>query len=302
MPRVEYRVRPEEEGRCVRNILRGKLCFSSHAISRLTRTENGILVNGLPARTTTIVRTGDVVSAEAGDVRKPRAEPVPGNWPLPVIWEDEYLLILNKPAGMTAHVSNFLPDTPTVAGALAYARGTDFIFHPVNRLDKGTTGLMAVAKSGYVHDLLRRALHTDALFREYLGICVGCPSPATGTVNLPIGRDETSAIARTVRPDGAASVSRYEILRRSGSLTLLRLIPETGRTHQLRLHMAAIGCPLAGDWLYGTEDPALIARPALHSCKLALTHPITGESLCFTAPLPEDMARLVPEAPASSLV
>lgn len=302
MPRVEYRISPEEEGRCVRTILKGKLCFSSHAISRLTRAENGILVNGLPARTTAIVRAGDIVSAEAGDVRQPRAEPVPGNWPLPVIWEDEYLLILNKPAGMTAHVSNFLPDTPTVAGALAYTRGTEFIFHPVNRLDKGTTGLMAVAKSGHVHDLLRRALHTEAFYREYLGICIGCPSPAAGTIDLPIGRDESSAIARTVRPDGAASVSRYEVLRHSGSLTLLRLVPETGRTHQLRVHMAAIGCPLAGDWLYGTEDPALIARPALHSHKLALTHPVTGELLCFTAPLPEDMARLVPEESAPPLI
>ncbi len=300
MPRVEYRVPSGEEGRCVRSILKGKLHFSSHAISRLTRTENGILVNGLPARTTAVLSSGDVVSAEAGDVGQPRERSVPGNWPLPVVWEDDYLLIVNKPAGMTAHVSNFLPDTPTVAGALAYTRGTDFIFHPVNRLDKGTTGLMAVAKSGHVHDLLRRVLHTDSFYREYRGICIGCPSPPSGVIDLPIGRDESSAIARMVRPDGAAAESRYEVLQCSGNLTLLRLIPKTGRTHQLRVHMAAVGCPLAGDWLYGTEAPELIARPALHSWKLSLTHPITGEPLYFTAPLPEDMLRLIPGGSAFS--
>ena len=297
MPRVEYRIPPCEEGRCVRSILKVKLHFSSHAISRLTRTENGILVNGLPARTTAILNSGDVVSAEAGDVCPPREQPVPGNWPLRVVWEDEHLLIVNKPAGMTAHVSNFLPDTPTVAGALAYTRGTDFIFHPVNRLDKGTTGLMAVAKSGHIHNLLRRILHTDAFYREYRGICIGCPASLSGVIDLPIGRDETSAIARVVRSDGASAISRYEILRRSGNLTLLRLIHQTGRTHQLRVHMAAIGCPLAGDWLYGTEEPELIARPALHSWRLALTHPITGEQLCFTAPVPQDMLQLISDEP-----
>ena len=203
---------------------------------------------------------------------------------------------MNKPAGMTAHASNFLPDTPTVAGALAWTRGTDFVFHSVNRLDKGTTGLMVVAKSGYVHDLLRRSLHTPRFYREYRAVCIGCPEPEWGNIDAPIGRDETSTIARMVRPDGQPAVSHYEVLAKHGGLSLLRLVPETGRTHQLRVHMASIGCPLAGDWLYGTEAPALIPRPALHACALTLTHPITGEVLHLTAPLPEDMARLIPES------
>ena len=292
---VSYTVSPQEDGATVRHILKAKLHFSSHAISRLTRAENGILVNGQHARTTCILHTGDVVTAEAGDHRQPKVLPTPGDWPLPIIWEDGYLLVVNKPAGMTAHASNFLPDTPTVAGALAWSRGTDFIFHSVNRLDKGTTGLMVVAKSGYVHDLLRRSLHTDRFRREYRAVCLGCPEPEIGTIDAPIGRDETSTVARMVRPDGLPAVSHYEVLSKRGALSLVKLLPETGRTHQLRVHMASIGHPLAGDWLYGTEDPALIPRPALHSYALTLTHPVTGEVLHLTAPLPEDMAQLVPE-------
>ena len=163
---------------------------------------------------------------------------------------------------------------------------------PVSRLDKGTTGLMVIAKSGYVHDLLRRQLHTDAFRREYRGVCLGVPDPPQGTVDLPIGRAEGSAIARQIRSDGDSAVTHYETLETRNGLSLLRLVPETGRTHQLRLHMATLGCPLAGDWLYGTEDPTLIPRPALHSYALELVHPVTGEVLHLTAPLPEDMVRL----------
>lgn len=290
---ITYTVPPEDAGATVRHILRAKLHFSSHAISRLVRGERCILVNGRDAHTPKILRAGDILTVKTADQRPPKTAIVPGNWPLPVVWEDEHLLAVNKPAGMTAHASNFLPDTPTVAGALAWARGGDFIFHPVNRLDKGTTGLMIIAKSGYIHDLLRRILHTPAFRREYRAVCVGCPSPERGTVDAPIGRDETSAVARMVRPDGAPAISHYEVLAKGGGLSLLRLLPETGRTHQLRVHMACLGCPLAGDWLYGTEDPGLIPRPALHSCALELIHPVTGERLELSVPLPEDMRRLL---------
>lgn len=290
---LTYTVPPEEDGVCVRHILKAKLHFSTHAVTRLTRAENGITVNGAHARTVDPVHTGDVVAVRSDDLRPPKVLPTPGDWPLPIVYEDAHLLILNKPAGMTAHASNFLPDTPTVAGALAYQRGTAFIFHVVNRLDKGTTGLMAVAKSGYIHDRLRRMLHSEGFRREYRAVCVGCPEPPAGIIDAPIGRDETSTVRRTVRPDGQYAVSRYEVLSTRNGLSLVKLLPETGRTHQLRVHMAYIGHPLAGDWLYGTEAPALIPRPALHACALTLTHPVTGEVLHFTAPIPEDMQALI---------
>ena len=292
METISRYITEAEDGSTVRHILKAKLHFSSHAISRLTRTPTGIQVNGRHARTVDLLHTGDVLTVETGDHRPPRIEAAPGNWPLPIVWEDGHLMVVNKPAGMTAHASNFLPDTPTVAGALAYQRGSGFIFHPVNRLDKGTTGLMVIAKSGYVHDLLRRTLHSERFQREYRAVCVGCPFPSQGTIDAPIGRDETSAVRRCVRPDGSHAVSHYEVLSSHNGFSLLKLVPETGRTHQLRVHMAFIGHPLAGDWLYGTEDLNLISRPALHSCALTLVHPVTEEVLELEAPLPEDMARL----------
>ena len=294
MPIIRTTVRPEQDGATVRHILKAVLHVSSHAISRLTRTENGIRVNGKHARTVDLLHTGDVLEVETGDHRPPRVRPTPGDWPLPVVWEDGHLLVVNKPAGMTAHASNFLPDTPTVAGALAWQRGTNFVFHPVNRLDKGTTGLMVIAKSGYIHDRLRYALHTEKFYREYRAVCVGCPEPKSGTIDAPIGRDPNSVVGRCVRPDGARAVTHYEVLGTERGLSLLRLRPEMGRTHQLRVHMASIGCPLAGDWLYGREDPDLIPRPALHAYALELDHPVTGKHLSLTAPIPPDMARLVP--------
>ena len=161
MPTIRATVTPDQDGATVRHILKAVLHVSTHGIARLTRTENGIRVNGAHARTVDRVRAGDVVEAETSDRRPPKVRPTPGPWPLPFVWEDGHLLVVNKPAGMTAHASNFLPDTPTVAGALAWQRGTDFLFHPVNRLDKGTTGLMVIAKSGYIHDRLRYVLHTE---------------------------------------------------------------------------------------------------------------------------------------------
>ncbi len=293
MESITKHITPEEDGTTVRHILKAKLHFSSRAISRLTRTPTGILVNGQHARTTCVLHAGDTLTVETGDQRQVKHEITPGNWPLPIVWEDEHLLVVDKPAGMTAHASNLVPDTPTVAGALAWQRGNDFLFHAVNRLDKGTTGLMVVAKSGYIHDQLRRALHSKAFYREYRAVCVGRPSPDQGTVDAPIGRDESSLVARKITPNGMPAVSHYEVLESNGQYSLLKLVPETGRTHQLRLHMASLGCPLVGDWLYGEEDRSLITRPALHSFALHLTHPVTGERLELVAPLPPEMLELL---------
>lgn len=290
---VSYTVPPEDNGATVRHILRARLHFSAHAISRLVRVPDGILVNGQPVHTPFVLQTGDRLDVQTADHRPPSAVITPGPWPLPVLWEDEHMLVVNKPAGMTAHASNFLPDTPTVAGALAWSRGAEFIFHPVSRLDKGTTGLMVIAKSGYVHDLLRRSLHTPDFRREYRAVCVGRPVPDKGTIDAPIGRDTRSAVARMVRPDGSPAVSHYQVLKTQGAFSLLRLRPETGRTHQLRVHMASIGCPLVGDWLYGVENLTLISRPALHSAALALVHPVTRELISVSAPIPNDMQRLL---------
>ena len=152
---------------------------------------------------------------------------------------------------------------------------------------------MVVAKSGYIHARCMALLHSGDFYREYRGICLGTPAPISGHIDLPIDRDRDSLLKRHIDPQGAPAHTDYEVLAQRNGLSLLRLVPRTGRTHQLRLHMAEIGHPLAGDWLYGTEDKALIPRPALHSYAVHLRHPVTGEVLDITAPLPEDMQRLL---------
>ena len=171
--------------------------------------------------------------------------------------------------------------------------GEGSVPHFVSRLDKGTSGLLIAAKNGYVHDRLRRALHSSDLRREYRAVAVGRVEPPCGVIDAPIGRAEGSIIRRCVCADGLQSLTEYETLQVNDRFTLLRLRPQTGRTHQLRVHMAYLGHPLAGDWLYGTEDKTLIARPALHSYELWFAQPVTGQELHFTAPIPQDMQRLM---------
>ena len=201
--------------------------------------------------------------------------------------------MLNKPAGLAMHPMSTDLAAPNLAGALVAYLGEGTVPHFVSRLDKGTSGLLIAAKSGYVHELLRRALHSEELWREYRALALGRVTPPRGVIDAPIARAEGSLVKRCVAPNGLPSRTEYEVLSYHGELTLLRLAPRTGRTHQLRVHMASLGHPLAGDWLYGTEDRALIARPALHSYALWFTHPLTHAALHFTAPLPEDMERLI---------
>jgi len=284
-----------QAGRTVRAVLKNDLSVSTRLLNRLKRREGALLCNGVPVFTNAVLREGDILTADLSD---PAGTLPPIPMDLSILYEDPSLVILNKSAPLAVHPSSFAPEEPTLANGLAYHWGGACVFHPVNRLDRGTTGLMAVAKSQYIHNLLRQQLHTPDFYREYRGIAAGTPVPAAGRIELPIARAEGSAIRRRVSPDGAPALTEYETLAEREGLSLLRLIPRTGRTHQLRLHLSAIGCPLLGDWLYGQEDRTRIARPALHASLLRLRHPLTGKALAFTAPLPEDMARFFPEAPA----
>ena len=286
-----------QAGLTVGTLLKRQLGVSGTLLGRLKRQPGALLRNGAPVFTNAILAEGDILQV---DLRDPPAKsspipPIP--LPLDILYEDEDLLIVNKSAPLAVHPSSFAPNEPTLANGLAARWGGAFTFHPVNRLDRGTTGVMAVAKSQYIHNLLRQQLHSDRFYREYLGIAVGTVTPSAGQITLPIGRAEGSPIKRSIRADGQPAQTTYETLACREGLTLLRLIPHTGRTHQLRLHMAAVGFPLLGDWLYGVEDPTVISRPALHSALLRLRHPVTGAEREWTAPLPEDMARFFPSAP-----
>lgn len=286
-------VPPAYDGKPIKHLLRGELGISSTLLKTLKWREGAIRLNGESVHVNAIVHTGDAVTVTLSE-RAPRETDVPPlDIPLAIVYEDEDLLVLNKPAGLAMHPMSTDPAAPNLAGALIAYLGAGTVPHFVSRLDKGTSGLLIAAKSGYVHELLRRALHSEALRREYRALAVGSVTPPRGIIDAPIARAEGSLVKRCISPEGLPSRTEYEVLSCRGGLTLLRLAPQTGRTHQLRVHMASLGCPLAGDWLYGTEDKTLIARPALHSYALWFSHPLTGEALHFTVPLPEDMERLI---------
>ena len=290
---LTHTVLPEEEGRMVKGILRGSLQLSYTLLKSLKWRENAILLNGQSVHVNAIVHAGDVVSVALSE-RTPREDLYCENTAAPnIVYEDEDLLVLNKPAGVAMHPKADDAAAPSLAVMLTGYLGEGSVPHFVSRLDKGTSGLIIAAKSGYVHDRLRRALHSSELRREYRAVAVGQVTPPRGVIDAPISRADGSIIRRCVREDGLVSRTEYEVLQTTERFTLLRLRPETGRTHQLRVHMAYLGHPLAGDWLYGTEDKNLIARPALHSYELWFTQPVTGQEMHFTAPIPQDMQRLL---------
>lgn len=289
MDLLHLTVTTEQQGRTVETVLRDGYDVSESYLKRLKRRPGSLLLNGVPVYTTARVSAGDTVSFDPADEAPPQIAPIP--FPLSVVYEDAWLIVLDKPANMSVHPSRD-PKEPTVENALAaYFSGRDGS-HPVSRLDKGTTGLLTVAKSGYIHARMKSLQHAGAFQKTYLAIVEGTPEQDRITVEAPIGPLPDSTYQRCVREDGAEALSLCELLASNGERSLVRLTPFTGRTHQLRVHMAHIGHPLVGDWLYGSRS-ALIDRPALHAAELSFTHPVTGEILRLASPLPEDMKKLL---------
>ena len=292
--RVSLTVPPERAGQKVDTLLRKALGLSGTVIRRIKWLPDGILLDGERVFTSRRAEPGQVLTVRLSDPER-RSGVVPAPGPLDIVYEDGDMLVLNKAPGVLVHpgaghfddtIGNFLLDY--------YDRtGVEADFHPVHRLDKGTSGLMVAAKHPHAQEVLKNQLHTAEFRRIYLAVCLGGPAEEAGTVDAPIGMAEGSIVARAVGPDGLPARTHYRVLERRGDRALVRLELETGRTHQIRVHMAHLGCPLAGDFLYGTEDRDLIPRPALHSSELTVRQPVTGETLTFTCPLPADMARLM---------
>ena len=273
-------------GSTVKHLLRARLHMAEGLIARVKLRETGLMRNGERVFTTARLHTGDVLCVEIGDEGAVN-EALTIAAPLTFVYEDEDIAVLNKSPDMAVHGSTDGHGC-TVANALAALWGRETAFHPVSRLDRGTSGLMVIAKNAYVHDLLRRMLHTDAFRREYLALARGAFPHDSGTVDLPVGRDIGAPTKCAVTPDGQPSRTEYTVLERFPTGALLCVRPLTGRTHQIRVHMAAIGHPLFGDALYGTPDD-MLRRPALHSAHLSLRHPVTGERMELTAALPDDL-------------
>ena len=292
--RLELTVAPEQAGATVDALLRRELKLSGTVIRRIKWLEDGILLDGVRVTTAQRVEAGQSLSVRVADPGQ-AGHTVAAPGPLDIVYEDGDLLVLNKAPGVLVHAGAGQPPN-TICNFIAYYYQTKGIcadVHPVQRLDRGTSGLMVVAKHPHAQEQLKRQLHTPDFQRVYLAVCDGVPAPAEGVVDAPIGRSPDSIIARRVDPAGQSARTRYRVVDTAGGRALVELTLDTGRTHQIRVHMAHLGCPLTGDFLYGREDKSLIARPALHSARLTLRHPVSGAVLTWSQPLPEDMARLL---------
>ena len=291
--RLELVITLELAGVKVDTLLKRHLQLSGTVVRRVKWLEDGILVDGRRVNTRFCPAAGQVLSVRLSDPVR-NSGIVPASGPLDIVYEDEDLIVLNKAAGVPVHpgpghfsdtLGNFLVDYYEKTGQEAD-------FHPVHRLDRGTSGLMVAAKHPHAQEVLKNQLHTEDFRRVYLAVCEGLPDPLAGVIDAPLGPKPGSLMEQMVRPDGKPARTKYGVLRRWGDRALVSLELETGRTHQIRVHMAHTGHPLTGDFLYGTEDRAIICRPALHSGYLSFRHPLTGENMQFSVPLPEDMARL----------
>lgn len=264
--------------------------YSRHIMTWLKSGDDCILVNGTPVFTNYLLQEGDCLT-----VRLPRPQNADVIPPSPVdfsvVYEDEDLLVIHKPAGIPVHPSpgNY---TNTLANGLALffsQKGQPFVFHCINRLDRDTSGLLIVALHPISASLLSAQMASRKIARTYLALAEG-QTPLSGVVSAPIDRKPGSIIERRIDLEqGEPAVTHYRTLAHYSGYSLIELHLETGRTHQIRVHMASIGHPLLGDSLYHPDSAFSMPRQALHSCALKFCHPITKEAMRFSAPLPSDM-------------
>lgn len=284
-------VSPEMAGRSVSSLLRRELNMDKGYIVRLKYKKGAVKLDGEDVRTVDKVKAGQILEVDISD-----RDTVSGieatEYPLVVPYEDLDCAVIDKPSGMAVHGLNPKLGTPLIS-AFAHRWGKDAAFHPVSRLDKGTSGLMCIALNGYVHSLFIRALHSEDYRREYLLVCSPPPVEKKGSISLPIARESEDSPKRRVSDDGAPALTEYEVLAEEKGLALVKARLHTGRTHQIRVHFAAIGSPLLGDAFYGGSCQ-VIDRPALHSAFLSMVQPVTKKRIVLRSPLPEDMAALAP--------
>jgi 23S rRNA pseudouridine1911/1915/1917 synthase len=262
-----------------------------------------VSVNGAPRKAAFKLRGGESVEIEI-----PPPEPeilMPEPVALAIVHEDEHVLVVDKPAGMVVHPGAGQPTGTLAAAVLAHAPTTAGVGGPrrpgiVHRLDKGTSGLLVIAKTPAAYEALSRQLAARTVSRRYLAVVHGRVARADGVIDAPIGRDPRNRQRMTVLPAGRGkrAVTRYRVLERLGDFTFVQLTLETGRTHQIRVHMASLGHPVVGDEAYGPRRrpaPVPLTGVALHAAELAFVHPVAQKRMEFSAPLPPRLERLLAE-------
>lgn len=286
---IEYFPEEKWEGRKVSEFLKSR-GYPERALTRLRHEPEVLLLNDEVIFMNHRISKGDrLVVRITGDESEDKI--VPTNLPLDVVYEDEDIIVINKPAGMPIHPSiNHYENT--LANAVAFYLNRKMAYRCINRLDRDTTGLTIVAKHYLAAGILSMDMKERRISREYIAVVQGIVRDDAGTVDAPIARKEASTIEREVRADGERAVTHYHVLKRLDNMTLVNYKLDTGRTHQIRVHMKYIGHPLIGDFLYNPENRTM-SRQALHAGKLSFIHPVTREEMNFKVPVPEDMNRLI---------
>lgn len=292
MTEFKYTVTEEDQDLDVKGVLRHHFQFSARMRNKIKR-EKLVYLNDKQTSGWIPVVPGDTIS-----IRLPEetSDFVPEDIPIAVIYEDDSLLIINKQPGLVVHPTKGHVQHTLANGIMKYMldSGQRFKIRFMNRLDMDTSGIVAVAKNSHCQASFMKQSQAGLVEKRYLAIVKGLVESDRGTIDLPIGQPDPQRVERWVAKDGAPSLTHYRVLERyKAGYSLVELSLETGRTHQIRVHMAYIGHPVVSDHLYGETNPFFIERQALHGAKLALTHPVTGKAVSFEAPLLPDMERLL---------
>lgn len=271
----------------INSILQNELKISSRLLYKLIKL-NKIELNHKPCDTRKTGNLGDTITVSF-DYEEDNSNIVPTKMDLNIVFEDDWLLVVNKPAGIAIHPSVLHYSDSLCNGIRFYFDkiGLKKKIRPVNRLDLNTSGLVVFAKCEYIQECLINQMKKNQFKKEYLAVCNGIFNEKSGTINLPIARKENSIIERCISENGQTAITHYEVLKEFDNYSLVKCSLETGRTHQIRVHMSAIGHPLLGDSLYGSISD-LINRQALHCYNLQFIHPVYNNDLNFFGDLPND--------------
>lgn len=288
MREIHYYITADDAGSAIEPFLKKNHGYSSRTIVKLKHYPEGIRLNGVHARTVDLLKEGDDLCITFLDNDNNLDNYIRCDIPVEICYEDEDVLVYNKPPFMPCHQSIGHP-ADTLANVFAShcdKLGKMMMYRPLNRLDRDTTGAVVIGKTRFA-----AASITGGFHKVYRAIVCGVPEPREGRIDLPIRREFPEEMRRIVAEDGQRAVTNYKVIADNGEYSLVDFTLETGRTHQIRVHMAHIGYPLVGDPMYG-QVSELIDRQALHCAVIAFEHPVSKEPMEVTCPLPEDMAKL----------